>query len=384
MDASLIASMPRVAAARWATSAVFFLNGFVLASWVPHVPEVKARLDLSDGVLGLALLGMALGAVVAMPLAGAVMRRFGSAAITAFAAFAFCLAFPVPVLASNLVWLVVGLVLFGAANGAMDVAMNGQAVAVERLAGRPIMSSFHALFSLGGLVGAGVAGVLLSAGVEPWQHGLGTPALAAVLLVPAVWRLLPAASDAAEEGPHFARPTGALVGLGFVAFCGLLSEGAMIDWSAVYMRDSLGAGAGMAAYGFAAYSLTMTAGRFAGDRLVAWAGPVAVLRGGGLLVAFGFGIGLLLHHPVAAMAAFAAVGLGLSNIVPVLFSAAGRTPGVSPGTGIAAVATLGYLGLLAGPPVIGLAAEIVTLPGALGLVALFGLVVAAAGRLVRR
>lgn len=383
MDRSAPVNKAGIAAARWATALVFFVNGVVIASWVPHVPEAKSRLGLGDGTLGLALLGMALGAVAAMPLAGMAMRRLGSRAVTAVSGFLYCATFPLPVLAPDVVTLVLGLVLFGAATGSMDVAMNGQAVAVERFRRRPIMSSFHALYSLGGLIGAACAGVVLSAGATPWQHGIGVPVAMALLLVPTLRRMLPASADATVDGANFAWPSGVLIGLGMVAFCSFLAEGAMVDWSAVYMRDSLGTDAGTAAYGFAAYSLTMTAGRFVGDRLVAALGPSILLAAGGALVAAGLGLGLALHHPAAAILAFGAVGFGLSNVVPVVFSAAGRAHGSSPGTGIAAVATLGYLGLLAGPPVIGLAAEIATLPGALGLVALLGLAIAGASRLLR-
>ena len=366
--------------ARLAVSVVFFVNGTVLASWVPHVATVQAGLGLTPGTLGLALLGMAAGAVISMPLAGALIGRVGSRAVTTFAALAFCLTLPLPLLASSAPLLGLALLLFGAANGAMDVSMNAQAVDVERRHGRPIMSAFHGLFSLGGLAGASLAVLLVGMGVAPLAHVLGVAAVCLIVAAVASRGLL-AAAGRVSAGPRFARPTGSLVGLGALAFCIAVGEGSMADWSAVYLRGSLGTDATFAAAGYAAFSLTMAAGRFVGDRLVARFGPVTIVRASASLAAVGLAAGLIVGHPVAAIVGFGCVGAGLANLIPLLFSAAGRAPGVGPGVGIAAVATVGYFGFLAGPPLIGFAAELVTLPVALGVVVLFCAVVAAFARL---
>lgn len=370
-------------AARRAVLTIFFVNGATIASWVPHIPLVKEKLGLSEGLLGLALLGVAVGAVFSLTLSGWLIARFGSRAVTSVSTLAFRLALPLPVLAPSFSLLVLALVFFGLCNGAMDVAMNTQAVAVEERYSKPIMSSFHGFFSLGGLVGAGVGGLVLAVGVSPYFH-VGVAAL--VLGISGAFalnELLPKRAEVASDSPAFALPEGSLLGLGLLAFIVFAGEGAMADWSAVYLSSSLGTSAGFAAAGFAVFSLMMATGRLTGDYVVARLGPSLTVRLGSAVAGLGLGLSLLVGEPLAAIIGFGCVGLGLANLVPVFFSAAGRTPGVAPGTGIAAVATLGYLGWLVGPPLIGFAAEVVTLAGALGLVAgAFGFVTVAA-RLVR-
>ena len=363
-------------AARLAVLTVFFINGATIASWVPHIPLVQEKLGLSDGLLGLALLGIAVGAVLSLTLSGWLIARFSSRTLVRVATVAFCVALPLPIFAPDFGLLIAALVFFGLCNGAMDVAMNTQAVIVETRYGKPIMSSFHGFFSLGGLAGAGLGGLALANGVSPPLHVLLAALVLGVVGALVLGQLLPDAPNSTDEGPAFVLPKGPLLGLGLLACVVFVGEGSMADWSAVYLRNVLGTGAGLAAAGFAAFSLMMALGRLSGDRLVSWLGPVTTVRLGAAMAGTGLGISLLLRSPLAAVVGFGCVGLGLANLVPVLFSAAGRTPGVAPGTGIAAVATLGYLGWLAGPPVIGLLAELITLAGALGVVAAaLGLVV---------
>jgi MFS family permease len=364
-------------------SAIFFVNGFCFASWVPHIPTVQARLSLSAGQLGLALLGVAAGALVAMPLAGALVARWGSRAVTLASSLLFCPLVALPVNAPSFAWLAALLVAFGAINGAMDVAMNAHAVAVENKLGRTVMSSFHALFSLGGLMGSGSAILLLSLGLTPTAHMACAGGLGLLAVLGSARTLLPASADEGGPAHAFALPRGPLLWLGGLSFFVLMSEGAMADWSAVYLRNSLQSPEGLAGAGYAVFSLAMAAGRFTGDRLVTALGPVRLVRGGGAVAAVGLGGALLLHHPVAAMIGFGCVGLGLSNLVPVLFSAAGRMKGSAAGVAIAAVSTTGYGGFLAGPPVVGFLADHFGLPGALAvLVPALGLV-ASSSRLVR-
>lgn len=375
---------PEDRSARWSVSVIFLINGTVFSSWVPHIPHVQERLGLSEGGLGLALLGMALGAIVAMPVSGWLISRVGSRRIMTVATVAFCLALPLPVLAPSPLTLAAALTLFGVCNGGMDVAMNAQAVAVETAYGRPIMSSFHGLFSAGGLVGAGLGGAALATDWVPRDHVLLVTILSMLLGLLALRGLRAEDSDASDPGPTFVRPTGPLVGLGLLAFLVLVAEGAMADWSAVYLRNTLATGPGLAAAGYAAFSLAMAVGRLTGDHFVARFGPVALARGGALVAAASLGTALLVDHPVAAIIGFGCLGLGLSNLIPILFSAAARTPGTSAGMGIAAVATVGYFGLLAGPPLIGFVAELITLPGALGLLVLAVCTVAGFAHLTRR
>jgi predicted MFS family arabinose efflux permease len=369
--------------ARWAVLAVFFANGAVVASWVPHIPFVKARLELSPSLLGLALLAIAAGALVAMPLAGYLVARVGSRRMTTLATILFCCALPLPLLAPSLPLLALALFLFGAGNGSMDVSMNAQAVAVEKRFRRAIMSSFHAMFSLGGLVGAGVTGTIVALGVSPLAHVLVAAVVLGLLALLALRFFLPRGVDTTSQAPAFALPRRALLGLGLVAFFVLVGEGAMGDWSAVYLANVLGTSPGFAAAGYAAFSLTMALGRFTGDFLVRRFGPLALMRASGLIAGLGLGIGLLLAHPLAAILGFAAVGAGLANTIPILFSAAGRSREMAPGPAIAAVATTGYLGFLVGPVMIGGLADLAGLPLALGLVVLFSLFVAVLAPLVR-
>jgi Major Facilitator Superfamily len=359
----------RPAQARGAVAAIFLVNGTAFASWVPHIPTVQQKLDLSPGVLGLALLAIAAGSLVSMPLAGWMVARHGSRIVALVAGSLYCAVVPLPLLAPSLSALVVTLILFGAFNGAMDVSMNAHGVAVERQLGRPIMSSLHAMFSIGGIVGAGSAVVLLPLGVAPITHVGVTALLGFALMLMTARFLLPHAVDSGVDGPHFVVPRGSLLVLGAMGFFILMTEGAMGDWTAVYLRMDLGAGAGLAGAGFAVFSAAMAVGRLTGDRLVAAFGPVAMVGWGAMVAALGLGGALLLHDPLAAILGFGLVGLGLANIVPILFSAAGRTPGMAPGAAIAAVTTAGYSGFLAGPPLVGFAAEWIGLPAALGLLA---------------
>ena len=369
MVRAAIAEPPtEIVRARVAVGAVFFVNGLVLASWLPHIPAVKAAHGISDGQLGLVLLCMALGAMLALPVAGFLVGRLGSRLMTSTTALALCAALPLPLLAPRVEALGLVLVLFGAANATLDVSMNAQAVAVEARWGQAIMSSFHALFSLGGLAGAALAGVAMAAGVGDVTHVVVT-ALACVGAVAACLPFLLPSPAAGSPGPVFARPRGALLALGVLAFCGLIAEGAMGDRSAVYLHDTLGSSPALASAGFAACSLAMAAGRFGGDALVRRYGAARVLRASSTVAAIGLVGALLLGTPASGVVGFGLVGLGVANVIPILFSAAGRVPGTPPGVGIAAVATTGYFGFLVGPPVIGMVADVTGLRVALGIVA---------------
>ncbi len=363
--------------ARAAVIAFFVLAGLSFSAWAVRIPDVKQKLGLDDATLGLVLLGMAVGSIVAMTSSGWSIARFGSRRVTAVCGLLVCVTMVPPVIAPSPGLLFAALFLFGAAYGTMDVAMNAQAVLVEEQYGRPIMSSFHALFSSGALVGSFIAGFIAGQGIAPFPHMLGTGIVLAVLALAAQAHLVPAANEGSADGPVFALPTGPLFGLGLVAFCVLLAEGAVSDWSAVYLRDVLGASAAAGGWGFTAFSLLMAAGRFAGDGLVQKLGAVRVIRGGGVLVAFGLGLALLVGSLPAAVVGFAFVGAGLAAAFPIAISAAGRTPGVPAGTAVAAVATAGYSGFLVGPPAIGLVSHALGgLQAGLAVVAVLGVAIA--------
>jgi len=365
-----------LARARFSTSFLFFVLGSITATWAPHIPDVKAHLSLSPAMLGMMLLLMGAGAVTAMMVTGRLVHWLGSGRAARWAAVATAVTLPLPLFAPTPGLLAPALFLFGLAQGMMDVSINAQGVAVERAYARPVMSSLHALFSIGGLVGAGYASLLLWLGVSIPLHLVLVLVPLAIGWIVCHRHLLPDPGQVHEEAPLFAWPRGILLWLGMIAVLSMVAEGAVLDWSALYMRQGLGTGAAVAAAAFAAFSLTMTLARLTGDAIVSRYGDIAVLRGGGLIAALGLGVALVLGSPWAALVGFGCVGLGLANVVPLAFSAAGRVPGVSPGFGIAAVSTVGYGGFFVGPPAIGVVSQYAGLAVGLSLIPLFGLLIA--------
>ena len=362
-----------------AVALIFFINGFVYATWVPRLAEIRAGLALSEGQLGLALLMLAIGALVAMPATGGLIARHGSRTLTAATVVLLGLALPPIAFAGGFAWLCLAFLLYGAATGALDVSMNAQGIAVERAYRRPIMSALHGMFSIGAMAGAGATGLVASQGVGMVPQLLAIGALTIVLGFILTRAMLPAQADAGGRGEGFVLPDRRLVALGAIAFCGLLGEGAIGDWSAVYLDQSLGADVEVAAVAFAVFSLTMALGRFSGDRVVARFGGGAVVCGGGALAALGLGATLLIGRPGVAIVGFGLIGAGLSCIFPVALSVAARTPGMAAGTAIAGVCTIGYLGFLIGPPAIGGLAELTSLPVALSVVVLLFVLIVVLG-----
>jgi len=361
--------------ARLAVAAVFLANGIIMGTWAAQIPLVEERLAIRHSTLGVALFAMALGALVAMPLTGPAVARFGSALVTRVATAVLFVAFLLPILAPNAPMLMAALFIFGAINGTMDVAMNAHAVAVERHIEKPVMSSFHGMWSLGGLIGSGIAALLLPLLSAFGEAGLMV-AVGAVLAIVALFFLLPAAADGPVETTTIALPSRATIGLGALCFLSMMSEGAIIDWAALHLKGSLELGAGLAATGFAFYAASMAASRFSGDRLRSRFGAIDLVRASALVAAAGLTIALVSPWPIVAFIGFALVGLGLANLVPVFFGAAGRIPGQSAGASIAAVATVGYSGFVVGPPFIGFVADLTSLAIALGLIVLACLAIA--------
>jgi hypothetical protein len=281
---------------------------------------------------------------------------------------------------SSVPQLMAALLVMGIFNGGLDVAMNAQAALVEKAYGRPIMASFHGLWSVGGLAGATLGGAVAAQGLALGPHMLAVSGLALVGLALATQWLVPdAGSGTGESGPSFALPPRALLLLGAVAFGVLFCEGAIADWGAVYLREGLGSPAGVAATGYAVFALLMAAGRLTGDWLTLRIGAGRIARGGGALVALGVALALTTGEPLAAIAGFGLVGAGVSCIFPLILSAAARTPGIAPGIAIAAMATSGYTGFLVGPPLIGSLAEALSLRGALGVLGVLGVLILAFG-----
>jgi MFS family permease len=378
-------SAPRVGAARQATYAMFFADGIGFGIWAGHIPAFKQKFQLSDSSLSIVLLAVAVGSIFLMPLAGQAVRHFGSRCCIAvsLACLAFCLVFIA--LAPSLMLFVVAALLFGAAKGGVDVGINAQAVVVEKCYGQPIMSSFQALWSVGGLAGGFLTSASLGLNFTPVFNLVCIGSLIVLLDLLYYSHLMDDASSSEGEcGKPFRMPGKALLYVAILTFISLFSEGALQDWAAVYMRQVVAVPVSIAAVGYAGYSTAMALGRFVGDRVVGFFGEYFVMRLSGVLIIFGIVAALLLPSPVSAIAGFAVAGLGNSNLVPILFSAAGRDPILGPGPGIATVTTVGFCGFLIGPAVIGLMSKFFGLPVALSLVAVFGLITAVCGPAVVR
>jgi MFS family permease len=371
--------MSTLASERAATLSVFLGNGIGIGAWAVAIPSIKARLLLGDAELGVALLAFAIGAIVAMQAAGRIAHRFGSGPSTAVAAAAFGMWLVAPAFASGFASLFTVLLVLGAANGATDVLMNAHASAIERAWGKPIMSSFHAAWSIGGLTGAALGGVIAAHGATDVAK-LGIPAAAIIILfaASACAGLRGGRSERGDGAYGFVRVDRSLLGIGCIAFLCMLTEGAVADWSAVYLRTVAQANAAGAATGYAAFALAMAVCRLFGDQLVRRFGETATMRLGGVLAAAGFAVIIAVPDTVATSAGFVLVGVGLANVVPVLFSNAGRR-GASPALGVAMAASAGYAGFLAGPPVIGFIAGVAGLRTAFLLLLVATAVVSAAG-----
>ena len=382
MHHDIPANARTVDAGRWAISTVFLLNGVGIGLWAAHVPTVQARMGIDTGMLSMVLLTIAAGALLAMPLMGGLTARWGTRRMVLTSGFAFALMLAVIMGMPSLPLLFGAAFLFGVSNGALDVAMNANASEVETARGMPTMSSFHGFFSLGGLFGAALGGVMIGQG---WGHGQGALAMGvatAVILAVAAPRVMGFAPHA-DGASHFALPRGAAIGLGLLALLCFAVEGALVDWSALLMRERTGASEASAALGFSAFSIAMAACRFAGDQMIVRFGATRVMVLGGLAMFAGLALAVSSTHFALSACGFALIGLGAANVVPLLIGAASRIPGMSAGAGVAAVATLGYGGLLLAPPVLGWVALHSSVTVALGMLSLSGLVIAFNARIVK-
>lgn len=347
---------------------MFLVHGLVVATWVSRIPAVQTSLKLSNGTLGLALLGTAAGSVLAIPVCGWLVTRFGSKVVTWWSTAGFCFSPILIALATDAPTLTAALFLYGALAGTMDVAMNVQAVEVEHMLGRPTMSRFHAMFSIGGMAGAALGGALAARGVTPLRHFAWAGASFFVLAAAFAPGMMASPPHSGEHRLPFRRMPRALIAVSAIAFCLLVSEGAMADWTAVYLRQTLGAGQGTAAAGYAFFSAAMATFRLLGDAITTRLGRARTVRTGSLVAAAGVLCAVLAPSVAWAMPGFALAGAGCSVVVPLAFGAGGRVKGVAPGAGVATVTGLGYIGFLVGPPSIGFTAQALNLRFGLGIV----------------
>ena len=371
-----------LSAARWSISTVFLLNGAGIGLWAAHVPVVQARAGIDLGTLSMVLLTIAAGALLAMPLMGGLTARWGTRRMVLLSGFAFAALLPVIMGVSELHLLFLAAFAFGISNGALDVAMNANASEVEAARGIPTLSSIHGFFSLGGLLGAALGGLFIGQGWGDGRGALAMGILTAIALALAAPRVM-AFAPTHEAGSHFQLPRGAALGLGLLALLCFAVEGALVDWSALLMQERTGAAPAQAALAFSAFSIAMATCRFAGDRMILRFGAMRVMVLGGLAMFAGLATAVLSTHFLLSAAGFALIGIGAANVVPLLFGAAGRIPGMSAGAGVAAVATLGYGGLLLAPPVLGYIASHASIMVALGMLSLSGLVIAMSAGIIK-
>ena len=360
-----------------AVAAAFALNGVLLGCWASRVPAIVERFALSEAALGLLLLTMGIGALVSFPLAGKLADRHGAVVLTRWIAAAYLLTIVLVGGAPAVVLLGVALFLFGMCHGAMDVAMNSWAAEVETAMGRSVMSSFHAMWSLGAGLGAAGGYAATSVGAPVWLQFTATAAVAGTLFLPFLrldWVSRTAAGGASD--PVFAFPRGALALVGLIALGAGLGEGAATDWSAVFLDDVLGAGEAQATLGYTVFAVTMVAMRLCVDGMITRFGPSRVALASGLCAASGYLVCATAGAVPVVLAGFVLVGMGYAAVIPLAFSRAAADPVVPAGQAIASVATLGYGAMLIGPPVIGFVADLSSLRVSFALVAAFALLIA--------
>jgi MFS family permease len=355
---------------RIAVKLVFFINGFIHANLAARFPRVQELFSIDNGTLGFVLLSSSVGALFAMPFTGWLIIRNGSRRITIFSVFLYCIFVPLVPLMPGIIGLVILFFIMGLTAGMLDVSMNSQAVMVEKIHEKPIMTSFHALFSIGMVAGAFCGALFVKLEATLFMH-LST--VVALSIAGAAWARYHLIHDKPKEkevdGPAFRLPNAAMVSIGVIAFCCMLGEGAMADWSTNYMENIAKAPAALAPIGLSAFALAMTIGRFFGDSARLKLGDRKLMVMCGLVSIFGILIMLAFNDPYSVIAGLFIIGIGLSSIVPIAYSIAGNSKNLPPGVGLAMVTTVGYSGFLFGPPLIGLLANWQSLRIALMLVA---------------
>jgi MFS family permease len=370
----------------WGTVVLFLVHGLVVSTWVSRIPAVQNALHLPNGVLGLTLLSSAVGAITSIPFAGWLTSRFGSKKVAGGSSLLFCSSLVLPGLAFNVWTLSLALFVFGACAAAMDVSMNAQGVEVEKALGRPTMSRFHGMFSLGGMIGAAIGGVAAARGMASFLHFAISGAVNGLAVLAVIPLLL--SGGASHESGHthrlpLRRTPPVLFALSAIGFCILLAEGAMGDWTAVYLKQVTRAGAGTAAAGYAVFSAAMAVFRFLGDLITARLGALATVRAGSLVAAAGLLWALAVRSPEWALPGFGITGAGFSVIIPLVFGSGGRVEGINPGAGIATVTGIGYVGFIVGPPTIGFVSQFWGLRVGLGIVVICCLISAVLARSMR-
>jgi MFS family permease len=366
---------------RIAVKIAFFLNGFIYANWVSRLPRIQELYKADNGTIGIVLLSMSLGAVIAMPFTGWIIIKNGSRRITLFAVIFYCTFVPLIPFMPGMLSLIFLYLIMGIVTGMLDVAMNAQAVMIEQQYRKPIMTSFHALFSIGMALGAWCGALFADLGFDLEDH---FSIVAIASLMAAFWvsrNLVRDKPDATikTDGPLFRIPTKAMIGIGIIAFCCMMGEGAMADWTVNYMENIVLASKTLAPIALSAFATAMTMGRIFGDRVRSACGDAKLIMAGGLMASVGLGLAIAYPEPYVAICGFFLVGLGLSTIVPIAYSIAGNSKELPSEVGLAMVTTVGYSGFLFGPPIIGFIADLSNLRIGLLLVIVLFVVMTALG-----
>lgn len=370
-------------ATQHATRAIFFIAGLGMAAWAPLVPYAKDRAQLSDGALGTLLLFLGAGSLVAMPLTGMLVSRFGCKRIMTFGSLFILIALPLLATLSTAVGLGVALMIFGASIGMVDVAMNIQAVEVEKASERAMMSGFHGFFSVGGIAGAGAVSAGLALGLTPLL-AVGVVGVLIIAIYLMCQRHLLSDRVHQDDAPLFVVPHGWVLFLGVMCFILFLTEGAILDWGALFLTHTRDLPPSQAGLGYVLFSVAMTAGRLTGDRIVNYLGRFTTLFGGTLCASVGLLLVVFVPSSAVTLAGFLLVGFGASNAVPIMFSAAGNQKTMPVNLAISSMTTIGYAGILAGPALIGFISQWYSLATAFSAIAALLLVVAASARLITR
>jgi len=358
---------------RIAVGAFFFIAGLTFSTWASRIPDIKAALHLNNAAFGAVLLALPAGQLVSLPLSGWLISRFGSRQLVIGAAILYPLTLILLALTGSAWQLICGLFFFGLWANLVNIAMNTQAVGVEKMYGRSIMASFHGLWSLAGFTGASLGNLFTSLQVSPTIHFLVIFTLAMVMVIIAYKYTLPNSFDAkASKQPIFVKPDRQILILGLIAFCCMLCEGAMAEWSGIYFQNVIKAST-FATLGYVAFTATMATGRFIGDKLITKFGVINILRVSGILIATGLLMAILLPYMVSATIGCLLVGFGVSCVVPMVFALAGRSTTMSPGLALTSVSSISFFGFLVGPPVIGFIAQAANLRWSFTFIALMGL-----------
>jgi MFS family permease len=361
---------------RIAVGSFFLLAGICFFSWASRIPDIQASLQVNNAALGGILLCLPIGLLTSLPVAGFLVAKYGSRIIVISSAILYAGTLPFLGFAGSSIQLMIVVFVFGFGGNLMNISINTQAVATESLYHKPIMASFHGIWSLGGFAGAAIGTLMVRFHIVPQYHFLCITGIAVMILIIFSGNLIGKDSNRDEKQPIFARPDKSILNFGLIAFCAMICEGAMSDWSGIYFAKVVKPDAAWITVGFTAYVTTMATGRFVGDWVAHKLGMKKMLQISGTLTAAGLMMAVIFPQFITATIGFLLVGAGVSSVVPMIYSAAGKSKIMSPGVAIAAVSTIGYLGFLFGPPVIGFIAQASSLRISFSLIALMGTMIA--------